>query len=306
MSINKGWKVFEPSFTDNLLNRNITVTTGELGKLNVFNRDTSRVWQSIGSDDSTTETITINFDEETEIDTIIFVGINWKDFNVSTSNGLIDSACTIDHPKGLDVEVFNWVDDSSNNIVDDEDNNIVFVTGDSSAPGNIENYNRDTFYMGFDKQTVTSVTVEVSSTQIANKQKSLGYFIITKSVGNGSTRSELDTPTITFSNNEKVSKGLNNRSFVQKLQKTVKISIGFDLWQQSQVDLYEKLYNRQESFLFWACGGIPDDCFTLFRPEGLRFRDIYLMQITGGSDVIHNKFYYSKGKAKLKMIEVNE
>jgi len=86
MSISGGIKFFEKS--KNLFAEGATIlaTTGSTSANFCIDRNPITYWRSTGSTDAVTEELIIEFDEIKDINRLLLVDHNWKDFNAQYDN----------------------------------------------------------------------------------------------------------------------------------------------------------------------------------------------------------------------------
>lgn len=84
----KPFRFFEKSRADfDIEEVALTVTSGAGSIERIRDRTTYRKWQSIGSDDTTTETITIDWNSSQTIDSIFVIKSNWKEYTIKYWDG---------------------------------------------------------------------------------------------------------------------------------------------------------------------------------------------------------------------------
>ncbi len=125
----------------------ITVTTGTLMSANVMSRDIRRQYITENFDnDLTTASMTIRFDETTTISRICLDGINLKKFNLYYNGA---TANTFALTTTAATTTSQWITNSTTGMA-------IAVT-----PVN-----------------VTSLTIDMYSTQVANAEKAIGWFCV--------------------------------------------------------------------------------------------------------------------------------
>ncbi len=267
-------KFFEPNLAiDNT--SGITASSGTSSEDNIIDPDQTVVWQSVGSDDMTTETITITFSTAITLDRLFFLNINWKEFQVK----------------------YNTSNDFSN--VKDLD-----TSGGSAI--DVTNYDKDMAYFEFTEvSSVSNIVITVDTTQVADAQKYLGYFIPTVEIGTFSNSAQ-GKIFFTFDNNQKRAKAINQKFFIQKQQRTARATaIVNNTFVQADYDLIYNLSTRINPFLLWACGGLPDSSFAI-RPEGYGLRNVYKMQVNNDFKPAFTVDLYSASISdNLTFLEVN-
>ncbi len=110
-------------------------------------------WSSVGSDDTTVETITISFPAAVQITRIFLADFNWKEFTVK----------------------FGGVPTDFTNV----------VGIDGALGGGIAEtvFARDTAYYEFDAVTTDTIEITVTKTQVVDEEKTLVMFIATEELG---------------------------------------------------------------------------------------------------------------------------
>lgn len=125
----------------------ISVNSGTLTASNVLIRDIRRQWVSENYDnDSLTSSITISFDETLTINRICLDGINFKKFNIYYNGA---TANTLALTSTADTTTSRW------------------ITNSESAMA-----------LAFTSVNVTSLTIDMYSTQVANSEKAIGWLAI--------------------------------------------------------------------------------------------------------------------------------
>ncbi len=251
MSITGGIKFFDQSKALIRDGASITASSNQDLAPFVLTNDRYFDWESLGSDDTTLETLTITFEEQT-IDRIFLLGHNFKEYNIKYLKGV-------------------WTDFTN---VSDIDGTLAGGITDNA-------YDKDTSYYEFDAVTTTSVKLEVLKTQTANDEKSLITFYVTEEIGTFD-----GYPTVkkeTYTRNERKVTTQSGKANIQKSYDTVAFNMSFKTYPlQSDYDTIESLYNRDDNFLVWLCGGDDSTDTTKFRISrmGWRLRDVYAMQVS--------------------------
>lgn len=211
-------------------------------------------WISSGSNDATTETLTITLPAAVAIDRLFLVGMNFKAFQVQYGASL-DFANVV----GFDSY-------SANNIS---------VTG----------FARDTAYFEFDEVTTDTIIITIDTTQVVNAQKYINQVIATTEIG--TLVGYPDMNGISLDRNDQVQKAISGRAHVEKGYESIDFKLNLRTYPgQADIDLLDGLHSREEPFLAWLCGGLPDQ-FT-YELRGFRARDIYQVKVDKGID---NSYY---------------
>lgn len=125
----------------------ISVNTGTLTMSNIMIRDIRRQWVSDNYDnDSLTATVTISFAETTTINRLCLDGINFKKFNVYYNGA---TANTLSLTTTAATTTSRWLTNSESSMA-----------------------------IAFTSVNVTSLTIDMYSTQVANAEKAIGWLAI--------------------------------------------------------------------------------------------------------------------------------
>ncbi len=230
-------------------------------------------WESIGSIDSTTETITINFKTSQTLDRLIFTGHNFKQFTVKY-NGGTDFA----NVSGLDGDLVGGIAETD--------------------------FDKDTAYYKFDSVVVSSITISVDTTQVADAEKYLNQFIATTELGTFAGFPRIQN--VQHNRNIKGSKALSGKNVIQKGYETTTFRMNFKSYPvQADIDIVEEIHEREDSFLVWLCGGrYGSEHFTI-EQRGWRLRDLYNMQISRALGANYEKSIYQNGaNTSMALVEV--
>jgi hypothetical protein len=224
-------------------------------------------WESIGSNDATTETITITLPSPVSISRIFLLNHNFKNFQVQYNNG---SPANFTNVRGLDSY-------AANNI-------------------NVTNFARDTAYFEFDAVTTAVIIITCSTTQVTNAQKFLQQFICTNELGTLQGYPKMNG--ISLDRNIRKEEAHSGRFQIQKGYEVA----GFDLTLnhypvQADIDLLDSLHERENNFLVWLCGGKPDQ-FRI-KQRGFNLSDLYQMQIDASMRNSYEKNVYLMGVSQI-------
>lgn len=202
-------------------------------------------WESIGSDDVTTETITITLPASTTFNRIFILGHNLKAFQISVTG------------------------DTFANLLSEE------ATATISG-GDIDQTAcaKTTSYFEFDSVTGTEVVLTMDTTQVVDAEKAVNQIILTTEIGtligfpmiNGVNLDPNIDKDKTITGGTIIEKGAEYANFDMKLNTYPR---------QDDIDILNTVHSRQDPFLVWLCGGVPDN-FRLQQP-GWRLQDIYQM-----------------------------
>lgn len=209
-------------------------------------------WESVGSNDATTETIVVTLPNPQTINRIFLVGHNLKDFDVT-----------------YDAIPTNFT-------------NVVGLDG-PVVGGIIETvFDKDTAYYEFDPVTTDTFTITMNTTQIPNEEKFLTIFVATEELATLNGFPEI-RPTV--DNNERTTEVLSGRKLVQKWFQITGYKLRYDTYSNPyDNEVFFQLYSRYKPFLVWVCGGLFDDgvqCIYSYQQAGYRLEDLIQVQTIG-------------------------
>ena len=220
-------------------------------------------WESVGSNDITTETLTINFNGTQDIDRLIFTGHNFKNYTV-TYNGTTEFT----NVSGLDGAL---------------------VAGISEA-----DYDKGTSYYSFDSALINSITITINTTQTVDVDKFLVQFIATKELRTLAGFPRVQN--VQHNRNIKGSQVISGKNVIQKGYETTSFRMNFKTYPiQADIDLIESLHEREDSFLVWLCGGRYGVEHFRISQRGWRLEDVYNMQISNVYRTSYEKGIYQNG-----------
>lgn len=209
-------------------------------------------WTSIGSSDATTEELIVQFTSQT-FDRLILQNHNFKGFNVQywSGAGYSHFAAVV----GLDGALSN-------------------ITETAFAD--------DTAYYEFTPVTTTRLRIQCNTTQVANAQKFISQIIFTEELGTLSGYPIIKSPE--HSRNERVKTALSGKAIVQKGIDSFGVVLDFDRYPSNNAEditLMMELFDSEDPFLVWLCGGRRGTTYFRHTARGFRLRDVYQMQATG-------------------------
>ena len=223
-----------------------------------------RSWSSSGSSDSSTETITINLQNTKTINRLVLVDHNFKNYSITYNSG-------------------------------NQFNNVFNVKEETSSLIAEANYDLDTSYYEFDSVSVNTIEITINTTQVANAEKTLNQILLTTEIGTFQ-----GYPTVNrnqFSRNERTVKTENGLNFITKRERTNSgISLRFDAYPiPEDVDIVHELFDLEESFLVWPCGGGRSPEYFKHEQRGWRLKDIFNMQTKGNLQALFYQNLYKSG-----------
>jgi len=212
-------------------------------------------WQSIGSDDLTTETITITLANTISISRIFLLNHNFKNFQIQYDNG-----------SPADFTGVTGLDSYSGSSID------------------VTNFARDTAYFEFTPVTTDTIIITADTTQTADAEKFLQQFIATNEIGTLTGYPKLNG--ISIDRNIRKEEAHSGRFQIQKGYEVAGFDLSLNYYpEQGDIDLLDSLHDRENPFLVWLCGGLPDQ-FRI-KQRGFNLSDLYQMQI---DDSLRNSY----------------
>lgn len=249
--ITGGVKFFDKNYSLLKNGATIVASSNDAAANRVLDISRYTQWESIGSNDITTETLTITLGQSRTIDSILLADINFKSFEVKYFNGSTYSSFT----------------------------NVVGINNVSKA-GILETSNAysSAFYQ-FDSVTTNQIQITISTTQIADQDKYMTNLFVTNEIG---TFEGFPRVKPTADRNETKATTLSRRSLIQKTYETNEIGITFKTHPyQNDVDIVENIFNREEPFLVYPCGGRTGTTYFKIEQKSWKLEDIFNMQMTG-------------------------
>lgn len=271
MSLKGGVSFFNENVAKFDKGARVTASSNDANANLMLGREDFFKWQSIGSDDTTTETITISLSGSPTISRLFIIGHNMKDFEISVS--------------GVNITGLNSGYNSRNN---GEAPLAVLVSGDIDQ----DDYDTDVAYYEFDAIVADDIVITCSKTQIADAEKFISRIIATTEIGTLRGYPEIKGVSIdpnqrgetTISGYEHIERGVDVAAFNMTLKTHP---------YQEDIDLIDSLFTRPDPFLVWLCGGLPDQ-FRL-QTRGWRAKDVYQMKINGSAENGYKNNVYKMG-----------
>jgi hypothetical protein len=279
-------------------------SSGTLSQDYILNFNKAFVWQSSGSDDTTTETLTITFPSTQTINSLFLINHNFKKFKITYNSGNnftnVKTANIYDIGAFADEDGAIFTDNDSNYFTDGEDD---FST--TTQEIYFEDYNKNTAYFEFDSVSVSTIEITIYTTQTADAEKTLNIFSAQEIIGNFSN-SGLDQNNPNINYNEKQYNNILNKPFIRKGIETFSCSIRVPYaFTQADVDLIETLQDREEPFMVWLCGGKQGNNYFRVNAKPYRLEDVYRVQNVRNSSPSFNQNIYVTGyNNSLNVVEV--
>lgn len=253
-----------------------SASTGTSLVSRALDRNAVTYWRSNGSDDTTTETITITWDASQTFNRIFLVDHNFKEFEIKYLSGV------------------SYVSFAS----------VVGLDGTQSGIAETT-FADDTAYYEFTQVSTTSIQVTVLKTQVADEEKYLNQLIVTTELG--TLQGYPDITGSEFSRQERSKKMLSGKQLTLKSEGFFKCTLNFKTYParlSDDIDLMFSLFDKEETFLVWLCGGRRGSNYFKYQLRGFRLRDVFSMQTQGaiGPDYTAN-VYVSSVNFKVNLIE---
>lgn len=275
MAVTGGIKFFESNSADSKTGATASASSGNASAPFILDRNAYTVWRSVGSDDTTTETITIDLASSVAITRLFLINHNFKEFTAQYDDGgLTDFSNVI----GINGETFSIISETA--------------------------YERGTAYYEFDEVTTDQIVITATKTQIADEEKFLNSFAVTTELGTFQGYPVVNNVT----KDKKIRKSilLNGRSFVDKSLEVMRFSIDFKNYSVNtpyvdDLDLAYSLFDRDDNFLTWLCGGRNNSPYFRYTLRGFRIEDLIETQTVNIYKDKYIKNYYNGG-VNMKML----
>ena len=264
MAITGGIKFFKKSKALFIKGATAVASSNTEVAKNILNSNRFINWASFGSDDLTTETITITFDSVI-IDRLFLIDINFKEFTVK-------------------YDVTGTPTNFSNVLGLDGAQSIISETI----------YNRDTAYYEFDAVTTTKIYITATKTQIIDEEKSIERLYCTEEIGTLEKFPIVSNESLNQNvNRQKVLSGNGN---IQKRLENFEATLQFKNYTpiQNDYDILLNIHRRPESFLIWLSGGKFGNSFSITRENWL-LKNVYNVQTVGRLSLKWNNGIYIAG-----------
>jgi hypothetical protein len=255
---------FEKNYGD-LQNPNATATASQASDFADFprNRKNTSAWITTGSVDLDATTYEYDFSDEEDVDQIILLKHNFKSYTVKYWDGSL-------------YQDFSPAISETTNTAENTHYNVTQVS-------------------------TTKVQITINGTFVADSDKNLGQFIVTKRLGRLNAWPEIKKPTI--SRNRVVNNMLSGKASVVENVGQYSADLSIQVWSDDgDLTLIENLYDRFNGFLFWPCGG-DETQFSTIR-QGYRIEDIFLCKFVDENVPEYLRGIYKSGiVVKIKLRE---
>lgn len=232
----------------------IEASSGDESSQYALDQNPQTVWRSSGSNDLTTETITVTFTDSITIDRIFLLGHNLKDFSIKYENS------------------GSWTHFASVIGLDGSKTNITETT-----------FADDTAYYEFTPVTTTSIQILATKTQSANEEKYISQIIVCEEYGTlvGWPR----VKSVEINRNNRVKKTISGFYSIQKSIEVASFDMDFKDYPATDtynvdMDLMLDLHDLEDPFLVWLCGGKRGSTYFKYTLRGFRLQDLYQVKIS--------------------------
>lgn len=268
--ITGGIKYFEPSQNLMVNGASITASSGNAAAQYAIDRNEFTYWQSVSSNDATTETVTVTFPATISINRLLCLDINWKQFQVKYN------------------VTGTWT-------------NFTSVVGlDGALGGGISEttFADNTAYYEFAQVTTDKIQFTIDKTQVVDADKYVAQIIATTEIGTFKGFPKVKSVDIT--RNERSKQTLSGRYVVQKSDSSTGIQLNFANYSPrtdfaNDLDIMMSLFDRDKPFIVWLCGGKRGTSSFGYTLRGFRLLDALTMQITKGYSLNYDQGVYVLG-----------
>lgn len=267
MAISGGIKLFERSKCLVQDSTVITTSSNTTAAERMIDRNPVTYWRSVGSDDTITETIEIQFDSDKTFDRLFILDHNLKEYTVQHWNGA------------------SYV-------------NFTSVVGLDGALGSITHttYARDTSYYEFAEVTSARIRIQAVKTQVVDDQKYINQVIVTKELGTFVGYPQIKGTEL--NRRLRIEKMLSGRVAAFKSDETFSVQLDFKDYPKSlsdDIDLAFRVQDLDAPVLIWLCGGRFGSDYFGKQMRGYRLRDVFNVQMTDAIKPVYSDSVYQNG-----------
>lgn len=273
MAITGGIKFLERSYA--LANEGATAvaSSGTVSAVRALDRNPFTVWRTQGSNDAINESLTVTFAEEKTIDRIFVLGHNFKSYSIRYDNAGSPTDFT----------------------------SVIGLNGAAKTGINETNYALDASYYEFAPVTTNEIIVECDETQIANQEKKLSTFVATEELFTLDGYPIVNN--LTASRNQQTRRTLSGRTYVANSFQTFSFTLELKDYPGSYPEDFTNLvslYDREESFNVYLCGGREGSTFFRTPIQGFRAKDLFEMRVVGDAPNTYSANVYT-GQTNLNL-----
>ena len=269
MAISGGIKLFDKSKCLLKDGASITASTAPASADYILSMNRYLRWDSVSSNDSTTETLTITFPVATTFSRLFLVGINAKDFKVFYNTN-VDFA------------------------------NVTTLDG-TAVKIDVTNFNKKAAYFEFTPVTATNILIQIFNTQTANAQKYVTLVAATDEIG---TLSGYPVVEPLVDANEKRSQVQSGKYITQKGFEIFNAKLTLEYTDQADINVMNTIYELQDPFLIWlCCGAFGTNNFSVDF-KNWRVEDLYQVQTYGNMQTrFRENIYTSSPMTSIQLAE---
>jgi hypothetical protein len=221
----------------------------------VRNRRNDSGWATTNSTDAANTQLDIDFGEGHEIDTIFFIGINWKAYTCQYWDGV--------------------------------------AYQDFSTPISVSGNSDDVKVHEFNDLETSKIRIIIAGTFVADTDKVCAQIVVTQAIGTLVTQPRLKEPVV--SKNRKFLKALSGKGTVLRSSGAFQVVLTQKpIVVEADLALIENLHDYYEGFLVWLCGG-DESQFSPGVRVGYRREDLFLMNIITEYKPEWNGGYFKQG-----------
>lgn len=265
MTISGGVKFFEPNMA--LAKNGVTIVSSVSNDAaSGLIIDDSKItrWESIGSNNSITEILTITFPSSVTINRMFLLKHNFKNFII-----------------------YYWTGSSFSELL-----NVIDIDG-VKIKSTYTDFTHENLYLEFDEVSTTIIKIEVDFTQTPGAQKHIASWIATSEIGTFTGYPGIK-PIV--SRNESVVNNLSRKKKIFKSFETFAVNLNFGTYPEtSDLTLADLLFDREDPFLVYLSGGRTGSSYFKTVIRGFRLEDLYLMQSLGIYAPSYTKNIYTSG-----------
>jgi len=263
-------KFFDQNFAGSSLGGIIadTLGTGSSVVANAIDKNRQTFWKTVGSNDTTTETLTLTF-PSTALTRLLLLDHNWKQYTAKWWNGssFVDFTTVV----GLDGALGGGISETT-----------------FADPAS---------YYEFDSVTTTEIQLTITKTQVANAEKYINQIVATTELGTLQGFPKVAVSKV--SRSPRSTQMMSGRYKVVKSLEFADIQLDFSEYSGAStyspdLDLMYALHDRDTPFFMWPCGGRRGVTYFKYQLRGMRLKDCYLVQlVTDLEGVLPQEIYTS-------------
>lgn len=316
MAINGQTKCFELSLALLKDGASVTASSGTLTEDNIIDFNPLTKWQSEGSDDTTTETLTILFqDGYVDLSRLFLINHNLKAYTITPlTSGYIedDTGDTVDDDDDLPIG------DDGGTL---EFQNVYSITNRTTAETGISetDYGYNVSYYEFDSMYCYGITITMTQAQAYHGTTDREKYIYDVVPTNEVNMTVIDTETGTFLSwpelqnlrdfNSINNRRINGKYHIQKQDSVFTAALRFTLNGYTlDSELFEHLRYRDEDFLIWPNGGrltVNEDAttpFFRFNTSPFKLTDLYRVQVYEAGMLKYFQNIYSNAQSAVLLL----